>query len=946
MTVYQIGLIAALFVGVVAFLVLLIFIQKRENRLNVKRQSQARDYLFHHYFDDQEMPLPVSEKFFFDAYIDIETQVAIEPNVREKVIQDLRQTKFCEKQIHHLNHPNPHYRKLAVFYLGALKTPETKSLLEQRITKEKDESVLFSLFYALIEFPSESLVQLLGNSLIGASQIYREWIHAIVRNYYPALKPYLASICKDCRDEVREMILYLVANHPDAPLRDYAWSLVVDETQAGPIRIKALLALAKTHPQDLIDRGYLTTSNEEYQRIAILASGNLSSDAMLTAILKSVDGGKLDVDRTQAISRMIFDDQSLLLDLVDYFTIHANDHQKEVIARVLSHRIDYLLNKSQPDEWRVIKPIIELILKLHIVEDFMDFMNSNKNKEIEKRIVPLITKYAAQDNYLLNQFSIYFNQDLLIKLAILKRNEPSELRGKPAQEKSKVTFILLWVALAFFVPLSSYIIINIGPLLRGELDFLTGLVIHLNNFLALYFIVVNSIYLTLMLVSLRAAQEREEMWATKKQTLLFEKGVLPSISIIAPAYNEEKSIIDSVTSLLNLKYPQYEVIVVNDGSKDKTLQVLIDHFKLERKHPFFKLPIRTKPLRGVYVTRAIPNLIVIDKRNGGKADALNMGINVAKNTYVCGIDADSLLEENALLKLASVTLDESIEHIALGGNIVPVNGCTVDKGKIEHHGLGKEAVVRYQTVEYLRAFTTGRIGWSKLRTLLIISGAFGLFSRRAILEMGGYLTISGELKKDTVGEDMELVVRLTYRALKYMRPYRVKFVHNANCYTELPAELGGLLRQRNRWHRGLIDILSYHREILFNPFYKQVGLVGFPYFFIFEMLGPFFELIGYLALITGGILGILNSGLVILLLFATIGYGIIVSLVAIWITERHEEFFSEEETGKLILVAIAENFGYRQLLSIHRIMGTFSALRESGQWGSQNRKGFAPQQKK
>ena len=446
-----------------------------------------------------------------------------------------------------------------------------------------------------------------------------------------------------------------------------------------------------------------------------------------------------------------------------------------------------------------------------------------------------------------------------------------------------------------------------------------------------------------MIISISAARERDEMWSIKKQTLLYEKGVLPGISIIAPAYNEEKSIIDSVTSLLNLKYPQYEVIVVNDGSKDRTLETLIKHFKLERKHPFFKLTLKTKALRGVYVNRNIPNLIVIDKRNGGKADALNMGINVAKNEYVCGIDADSLLEENALLKLTSVTLDETVEHIALGGNVVPVNGCIVDKGKIEKHGLGRENIVRMQTIEYLRAFTTGRIGWSKIRSLLIVSGAFGLFKRSAIMEMGGYLTISGELKKDTVGEDMELVVRLTYRALKYMRPYRVKFVHNANCYTELPHEYDSLVKQRNRWHRGLIDILSYHRSILFNPFYKQVGMIGFPYFFIFEMLGPFFELVGYIALIIGALTGLLNIGLILLLLFATIGYGIIVSLVALLISEKRTIFYSEAETGLLIWSAIIENFGYRQLMSLNRIRATFSALSESGQWGSLQRKGFAQQ---
>lgn len=350
--------------------------------------------------------------------------------------------------------------------------------------------------------------------------------------------------------------------------------------------------------------------------------------------------------------------------------------------------------------------------------------------------------------------------------------------------------------------------------------------------------------------------------------------------------------------------------------------------------------MNTKALRGVYVNKQIPNLIVIDKQNGGKADALNLGINVAKNDYVCGIDADSLLEEDALLKLMSVTLDHATNHIALGGNIVPVNGCIVDRGKIEHSGLDTKALVRFQTLEYLRAFTTGRIGWSKIHSLLIISGAFGIFQRKALLDTGGYLTISGELKKDTVGEDMELVVRLTYEALKAKNAYRVEYVHHANCYTELPNNMKSLLRQRNRWQRGLLDILSYHRKLLFNLKYKQPGMISFPYFFVFEMIGPFLEIVGYAALFVGLVMGILNTALIIVLLVVTIGFGIVISLFSLFIAEKRNIFYSDKETGILILISILENIGYRQLISLQSVFSTFSALRDTGSWGNQTRQGF------
>jgi cellulose synthase/poly-beta-1,6-N-acetylglucosamine synthase-like glycosyltransferase len=187
---------------------------------------------------------------------------------------------------------------------------------------------------------------------------------------------------------------------------------------------------------------------------------------------------------------------------------------------------------------------------------------------------------------------------------------------------------------------------------------------------------------------------------------------------------------------------------------------------------------------------------------------------------------------------------------------------------------------------------------------------------------------------------MELVVRLTYEALKKKAPYRVEYVHHANCYTELPNDLRSLLKQRNRWQRGLLDILSYHRKLLFNPRYKQPGMIAFPYFFIFEMLGPFLETMGYIALIIGLSMGLLNTPIILLLFVATIGLGIIISLFSLRISEKRNVFYSNKETGILIFIAIIENFGYRQLMSLQRAFSTFSALRESGSWGSQKRQGF------
>jgi cellulose synthase/poly-beta-1,6-N-acetylglucosamine synthase-like glycosyltransferase len=284
-------------------------------------------------------------------------------------------------------------------------------------------------------------------------------------------------------------------------------------------------------------------------------------------------------------------------------------------------------------------------------------------------------------------------------------------------------------------------------------------------------------------------------------------------------------------------------------------------------------------------------------------------------------------------------LDHDETTLALGGNIFPVNGSEIDHGQIESIGLPDNLLARLQSIEYLRAFSLGRIGWSVINSLLIVSGAFGLFEKQILIECGGYLTQSTK-DKDTVGEDMELVVRITRRAYETNLKFRVDYIHNAVCYTEVPEERKSLLKQRNRWQRGLIDILSYHRKMIFNARYKQAGLIGIPYFFIFEMVGPLLEIQGFLAIVIGLIFGLLGIEIIILLGMAAFLMGILLSLSALLISERDAVALNFKDTIKLLLVAIFENFGWRQFISMYRIKGIFSSLRENNEWGTLKRVGF------
>ena len=300
---------------------------------------------------------------------------------------------------------------------------------------------------------------------------------------------------------------------------------------------------------------------------------------------------------------------------------------------------------------------------------------------------------------------------------------------------------------------------------------------------------------------------------------------VPGISILAPAYNEGTTIIQNVKSLLSIHYNDLELIVINDGSKDDTLQKLIDGFDLKEITWLVESHIATKPMRGVYKSNnpLYHKLLVVDKVNGGKADALNVGINIAHNQYLVCIDVDCILEQDAMLKLIKPFLESQDKRVIAAGGVVRIaNSCVVDNGKLVQINLPKQFLPRVQALEYIRAFLLGRMAWSRLNGLLIISGAFGAFDREIVIKAGGY-------NSKTVGEDMELVVRMRRYMEEHKLPYKVAYIPDPLCWTEAPASFKILGRQRNRWMRGTIETLKAHRKMFFNPTYGVLGMISYPY---------------------------------------------------------------------------------------------------------------------
>jgi cellulose synthase/poly-beta-1,6-N-acetylglucosamine synthase-like glycosyltransferase len=458
------------------------------------------------------------------------------------------------------------------------------------------------------------------------------------------------------------------------------------------------------------------------------------------------------------------------------------------------------------------------------------------------------------------------------------------------------------------------------------------LILAVNYFVLGYFLVINGVYVVLYVISFAEIADyvRREVFSGFSE--LFASNYAPPVSVVVPAYNEEATIAESVRSFLALHYPLHEVVVVNDGSKDATLEVLMREFDLHDSDQPVRMQLQTAPLRGVY-TSPTGRLTVVDKENGGKSDALNAGVCAAGYPLVCCLDADIILEEDALLRVARPMI-ESSAVAAVGGIVRVANGCEFEKGRIIKVKTPKKALPNFQIVEYLRAFIAVRTAWSKLNCLLIISGAFGMFRRRDLILAGGY-------SDDTVGEDIELTTRMHRVLRENDRRYKISFVPDPIAWTEVPGTLRVLGRQRDRWHRGLIETLVRHRRMLFNPRYGTVGLIGMPYFFLFEFLGPVIELLGYAAFVAGLALGVINAAFALTFFLAAVGLGVLLSTAAVFLEElRLERYPSWRDLVKLVIYGVLENFGYRQLNTLWRAMAIVSFLRKNRDWGAMERKGF------
>lgn len=429
------------------------------------------------------------------------------------------------------------------------------------------------------------------------------------------------------------------------------------------------------------------------------------------------------------------------------------------------------------------------------------------------------------------------------------------------------------------------------------------------------------------LLRMKLRQQDEHTW------WLVTSDITLPISILIPAYNESVTINTTVMATLGTQYPSFEVVVVNDGSKDDTLEVLIDQYQLKKTERFFENNLVHKEIKGIYTSSIYPNLVVVDKENGGRSDALNAAIDVSRNPLFCTLDADSLLDPSALLKTVQPFIDEPDKVVATGGTVRILNGCKMENGVITDIGLPTKILPLFQVVEYMRAFLMGRLAWSRLGIITILSGAFSVFRRDIVIEVGGFDT-------KTIGEDFELVMKVHKHCRREKRDYEMRFVPEPVCWTEVPETMDVLSSQRIRWQQGALEVFFRHKTMLLNRRYGRIGMIAYPIIFIIDVLGPLMEVIGLILMPIFYLLGALNVEIIIAFICLFFVFGVFISTMSLVLEEISLKRFSHaKDLMKLGFVAVIENFGYRQYNNVWRIIGWWRFLRKKQVWGTMTRVG-------
>jgi cellulose synthase/poly-beta-1,6-N-acetylglucosamine synthase-like glycosyltransferase len=445
--------------------------------------------------------------------------------------------------------------------------------------------------------------------------------------------------------------------------------------------------------------------------------------------------------------------------------------------------------------------------------------------------------------------------------------------------------------------------------------FILHLFDYCNAVILLYFIVTNFVYMVLMLICLYTVTLHSKFASRTAVAEYLDSPVTPPVALLVPAFNEQDAVISTVVSLMQLNYPEKEIIVIDDGSTDRTLPNLIEHFQLLPMDFIYRPTLGCKSPEAFYYSHRYPELLVISKQNGGKSDALNCGINMSRSPYFCTVDADTVIERDALVRLMAPVINSNVNTIVSGGVVRIANGCTLENGELKNIDLPKTWIERCQIVEYIRTFMFGRPGWNSLNATFIASGAFCLLHRESAIGAGGFST-------DTVTEDIDIIASLHEYMRKKKWDYRMVFTTDPVCWTEAPDSIKTLAPQRRRWQMGLVQTVMKHNKMIMSPRYGLLGMLGMPFHAYVEAIGCLVEAMGTILIPFSFLVGAMPVTLFLLIMGLAVGYGTLFSLGSVLLEEATlRRYPKARHLMILVWYAIIENFGYRQMITFIRAQG-------------------------
>jgi len=458
---------------------------------------------------------------------------------------------------------------------------------------------------------------------------------------------------------------------------------------------------------------------------------------------------------------------------------------------------------------------------------------------------------------------------------------------------------------------------------------------YVNAVVLVYFIVSAAVYTTLMFISLYTVTLHSRIARRLGYGNLGDSPVTPPVTLIIPAYNEEDAIVQTASAMLELNYPEKEVIVVDDGSTDHTAMRMVQHFKLQRVERVYREFIPAQRPLVFYLNPEIPGLLLVSKENGGKSDALNVGINIARSPYFCTVDADSIIEKDALLRLMAPVVHSNVNTVVSGGVVRIANGSTMDKAMVRQIAMPKTWLERCQVVEYIRTFLFGRPGWNSLGATFICSGAFCLLNKEAVIQAGGF-------SRDTVTEDIDMIAKL-HRDLKEKgRKYRMVFTTDPVCWTEAPHDLGTLAKQRRRWQLGLMQTVMRHDKMIFNPRFGATGMLSMPFHAYVEALGCVIEAVGTLLLPFSLFFSSMPLWFFAMVILLAVSYGTVLSMASVLLADATVRRYPRyRDLWILMAYTLFENLGYRQIITFYRAQGVLQYFTGKHKWEVVKHGGFA-----